>query len=199
MKIKTAQDSVENAELSIMNHLSQKIGSDSASAHVITLLDSFDLQGPNGTHLCLVLEVMGASVAAMIEELPQNEPKRFGHVSRYPKWMAKRVLTHMLRGIAFLHSRGVTHGDIQPGNLLFSTSGLDSVSVAELEDDENSAVEALKRLDRKADKWAPRYVAIPDPLIDYTDPDAGFTVKISDMGAGKLIDQMYINYSVKRY
>ena len=199
MKIKTARDSVENGELSIMNHLSQKIGSDSTSAHVITLLDSFDHQGPNGTHLCLVLEAMGASVAAMREELPQNKPKRFGHVSRYPKWMAKRVLTHMLRGIAFLHSRGVTHGDIQPGNLLFSASSLDSVSVEELEDDENGAVEVVERLDRKVDKWAPRYVAIPDPLLDYTDLDPGFTVKISDLGAGKLINQMYFDCSVNRF
>lgn len=171
-----------------MQHLSQKIESNSASAHVITLLDSFDHQGPNGTHLFLVLEAMGASVVAMREELHPNTLKRFEHVSRYPKWMAKRVLTHMLRGITFLHSRGVTHGDIQPGNLLFSASKLDSVSVEELEDDENGAVEAVESVDRKADKWSPRYVAIPDPLLDYTDLDPGFTIKISDLGAGKLIN-----------
>ena len=70
IKIKTARDSIENAELSIMQHLSQQIGSDSTSAHVITLLDHFYCQGPNGTHLCLVLEAMGASVAAMLEEIP---------------------------------------------------------------------------------------------------------------------------------
>ncbi len=186
LKIKTARDSAENSEVSILNHCGQKIGSDSSSPHVITLLDSFHHRGPNGTHLCLVLEAMGASVAAMIEELPQNKPKRFGQVSRYPKWIAKRVLTHMLRGIAFLHSRGVTHGDIQPGNLLFSASKLDSVRVEELEDDENGAVEVLERLDGKTDKWAPRYIAIPDPLLDYTDLDPQFVVKISDLGAGKL-------------
>lgn len=53
---------------------------------------------------------------------------------------------HMLRGIAFQHSRGVTHGHIQPGNPLFSASGLASVRVEELEDDENGAVEAVERL-----------------------------------------------------
>ena len=36
------------------------------------------------------------------------------------------------------------------------------------------------------DRWAPRYLAIADSLVDYTDLDAGFTVKISDLGAGKL-------------
>lgn len=188
MKIKTARDSVEEDELSIMNHLSQKMWSDSTSAHLVTLLDTFDHQGPNGTHLCLVLEVMGASVDAMIEKLPQNIPLCLWHVSRYPKWMAKRILTHTLRGIAFLHSRGVTHGDIQPRNLLFSASGLDSVRVEELEETNKSlAVEAVKRLDGKADKWAPRYVAIPDSLADHTDVDARFIIKISDLGAGKLI------------
>ena len=182
-----------------MNQLSQKIGSDSTSPQVITLLDSFYHKGPNGTHLCLVLEAMGASVAAMIEELPQNTPKRFGHVSRYPKWMAKRVLTHVVRGIAFLHSRGVIHGDIQPGNLLFSASNLDSVRIEELEDDENGAVETVERLDGKADKWAPRYLAIADPLLDYTDLDPEFTVKISDLGAGKGVNRIYFHYSVKRF
>ncbi|KAL8933703.1 MAG: hypothetical protein Q9211_005636 [Gyalolechia sp. 1 TL-2023] len=173
-----------------MHHLSQEIGSDSTSAHVITLLDHFYCQGPNGTHLCLVLEPMGASVEAMLDELPQNRPnmpKRFGQVSRYPKWMAKRVLTHMLRGIAFLHSKGVMHGDIQPGNLLFSAPTLDSVDVEELEDDETGAVVAVERLDKKADKWAPKYLAISDPLVDYTDLDPGFTVKISDLGAACIV------------
>ncbi|KAL8903828.1 MAG: hypothetical protein Q9171_007266 [Xanthocarpia ochracea] len=175
-----------------MHHLSQQIGSDSTSAHVITLLDHFYCQGPNGTHLCLVLEAMGASVAAMTEGLPQNKVARlrFGHVSRYPKWMAKRVLTHMLHGIAFLHSRGVTHGDIQPGNLLFSASSLDLVSVEELEDDETGAVVAVERLDKKADKWAPKYLGISDPVIDYTDLDPEFIVKVSDLGAACRVDNV---------
>lgn len=34
--------------------------------------------------------------------------------------------------------------------------------VSKLEDDENVAFEA----GRKADKWAPRYLAIPDPLLN---------------------------------
>ncbi|KAL8912724.1 MAG: hypothetical protein Q9172_007454 [Xanthocarpia lactea] len=199
IKIKKAKDSIENSELSIMHHLSQQTGADSTSAHVITLLDHFYCQGPNGTHLCLVLEPMGASVADMLEELPQNKVARlrFGYVSRYPKWMAKRVLTHILRGIAFLHLRGVIHGDIQPGNLLFSASSLDSVGVEELEDDETGAVVAVERLDKKADKWAPKYMAISDPVVDYTDLDPEFTIKVSDLGAGKLNDQKNFDYPVK--
>ncbi|KAL8860885.1 MAG: hypothetical protein Q9178_002640 [Gyalolechia marmorata] len=175
-----------------MHHLSQQIGSDSTSAHVITLLDHFYCQGPNGTHLCLVLEPMGASVADMREQLPQNKTARFrfGYVSRYPKWMAKRVLTHMLRGIAFLHFRGVIHGDIQPGNLLFSASSLDLASVEELEDDETGAVMAVERLDKKVDKWAPQYMAISDPLVDYTDLGPEFTVEISDLGAAFMSDNV---------
>jgi serine/threonine protein kinase len=58
----------------------------------------------------------------------------------------------MLRGIAFLHSRDVTHGDIQSDNLLFSAFRLDSVRIEELEDDKNNAIEILKRLDEKTDK-----------------------------------------------
>ena len=105
----------------------------------------------------------------------------------------------MLRGIAFLHFRGVTHGDIQPGNLLFSASSLDLVSIEKLEDDETGAVVAVERLDKKADKWAPKYVAISDPVIDYTDLDPEFAVKVSDLGAGKLNNQKNFDYPVNRY
>lgn len=62
LKIKTARDSVGNAELSIMNDLGQKIeGSNSTSAHIITLLGSFDHQGPDGTHLLTFRCVQGRS------------------------------------------------------------------------------------------------------------------------------------------
>jgi hypothetical protein len=69
----------------ILNHLDQKIGFDSSFSHVITLLNSFHHQGRNGTRLCLMLETMNASVAAMIEELPQNKFKRFEQIARYSK------------------------------------------------------------------------------------------------------------------
>jgi non-specific serine/threonine protein kinase len=43
----------------------------------------------------------------------------------------------------------------------------------------------LKRLDEKTDKWAPRYMTIADSLLDYTNLNSQFVVKISDLDADK--------------
>ena len=115
VKIKTVKNSIRDSELSILSGLRHKTGfSDTGAAHVISLLDSFVLQvlqGPNGQHLCLVFEALGQCVSPMLEFTPgyRRETPR-GFVScRFPLWMAKRILRHILLGISNLHSNGVIH------------------------------------------------------------------------------------------
>ncbi|KAM0280473.1 hypothetical protein ACHAQH_004052 [Verticillium albo-atrum] len=70
--------------------------------------------------------------------------------------------------------------------MLFAIRNLDSVGVDELRQDvANSRYEVLKRLDGKADKWAPEYLIVAKPLLDYTLPDEEQIVKIIDMESGK--------------
>ncbi len=92
----------------------------------MTLLEEIKHEGPNGSHTCLVFDVMGPSVASMIaliELLPINQPK-FSERARYPAWMAKSMLRQALLGLHYLHQNGIIHGDFQPGNLLFSDQPL---------------------------------------------------------------------------
>lgn len=42
VKIKTAEDSIDNSELSMLRYLNQQGGSDPMSTHVATLLDCLD-------------------------------------------------------------------------------------------------------------------------------------------------------------
>jgi serine/threonine protein kinase len=158
-----------------------------ASDSIVRLLDSFEHQGPNGTHLCMILEAMGPSVASMLDELPCNLPLRRGHRSRYPFWMAKRVLHQTLVGLRTLHSKGLAHGDLQPGNILFAVRGLELATEDELRQDvadENTIFGPLKRIDGEQDRWAPHYLASGLTLGKYVDTGPSVQVKLSDLGAG---------------
>lgn len=152
---------------------------------VTELLDKFDHEGPNGVHLCLVFEPMGPSVNSMVEALPRNLDMKI----RYPFWMAKRILRQALQGLEFLHRNGIAHGDFQPGNMLFTLQDLNHIGDDKLQQDENykfgSKSPPVERLDGKVDKWAPKYLAVPQPLAELADISHNFTIKLSDMGGGK--------------
>ena len=152
------------------------------SRHVITLLDCFQHQGPNGKHVCIVSEALSASVSSVLS----NTFEYFnGVVSVFPKWMAKRILRQVLIGLCFLHSHGVIHGEIHLNNILFEVPNLASYTVEELEHDKSKEVQLVTRPDGKPDECASRYIPVAWPLIEHSCNGPGFTVKITDLGGGK--------------
>ena len=64
--------------------------------HVIQLLDSFSLHGPNGTHVVLVHDVLGN----LRDLVPQSLP---------PK-QVRQLCRQIVQGVTFLHARGIAHG-----------------------------------------------------------------------------------------
>lgn len=169
-------------ELSILEKLTSVASKDPGSQHITTLLDTFQHGGPNGKHQCLVVEAMGATTASLVEELQKNKPKMYGKV--YPKWLAKKILLHTLRGLAFLHRNGIVHGDVQPGNLLFSVQSIDDVQEDELVQDKSATAIPLQRLDGKTDRWAPKVLYLKQPLHDRITLTPDLLVKLSDFGSG---------------
>jgi non-specific serine/threonine protein kinase len=154
--------------------------------HIISLKDYFKHKGPNGEHGCLVFEAMGPSTATMVECLPEHLLSKTGRKERYPIWMARSILRQVLLGIDFLHRIGIAHGDLQPGNILFLAADLTSVGEIYLSQkhiDPTSLV-PVERQDGKFDLWAPKYLAINQPLTEFVDLGPDFVVKISDMGGG---------------
>jgi len=94
LKILVSELSGSARELQILEHLDAASPTES-SQYVTQLLSTFELQGPNGTHKCLVFEPMGPSVNSMVEELPQFNPRRWEmkvrYQSRWPRVFSSRL------------------------------------------------------------------------------------------------------------
>jgi serine/threonine protein kinase len=178
LKILIANPEASKHELAILEALSHS--SIQGKNHVMNLLDFFEHKGPNGVHRCLVFKVMGPSVADAPEDLPDDVSNEQGS---FPIWMVKRILHHTLLGIEFLHANGIAHGDLQQGNLLFPVKDLNAVDERELSRNDQIS-EPVRRLDGRTDLWAPRYLALDQPLSQYIDAGPEFNIKISDLGGG---------------
>jgi serine/threonine-protein kinase SRPK3 len=66
------------------------------------MLDHFQLDGPNETHDCLVLELLGPSVPDLLDA-------RF-HDERLPGKLAKDIAKQALLGLNYLHQQKIGHG-----------------------------------------------------------------------------------------
>ncbi|KAL2286408.1 hypothetical protein FJTKL_06794 [Diaporthe vaccinii] len=129
-----ARDRKENRYVAVKVSVSQKSGSReyqilrAISAlprgpgrnHVMQMLDHFEETGPNGTHGCLVLELLGPNVPDLIDSSYSDE--------RLPARLAKSVARQALSGVDFLSIHQIGHGDLHARNLAFKIPNLDSLS-----------------------------------------------------------------------
>jgi serine/threonine-protein kinase SRPK3 len=67
----------------------------------MTMQDSFQISGPNGTHECLILELLGPSVADLLDAHFCTE--------RLPGTLAKTITKQALLGLCFLHEQKIAH------------------------------------------------------------------------------------------
>lgn len=66
------------------------------------MLDYFTLVGLNGTHDCLVLELLGPSVADVVASYCEDD--------RLPARLAKAFASQAMQGLDFLACHGIGHG-----------------------------------------------------------------------------------------
>ncbi|KAL4964542.1 kinase-like domain-containing protein [Aspergillus stella-maris] len=78
-----------------------------------TLLDSFMISGPNGTHRCLVTEV---------ERVTLNLLKDYPHHRILPLPVARVIAAQLIHGVQFIHDHGIDHGDLHFSNILLQLS-----------------------------------------------------------------------------
>jgi serine/threonine protein kinase len=75
--------------------------------HIVLPLKSFQIDGPNGRHLCEVLPLLGPSLSGISDV--------YGHCES----LLKHICYQIVEAMDFLHSKNVCHGDYRPQNILF--------------------------------------------------------------------------------
>lgn len=71
-------------------------------SHLNQMLDCFSLAGPNGIHNCLVLELLGPSVADVVDSCCKDD--------RLPASLAKAFSRQALQGLDLLARHSIGHG-----------------------------------------------------------------------------------------
>ncbi|KAJ6507201.1 kinase-like protein [Mycena vitilis] len=93
-------------------------------SHVISFLDHFRHTGPNGTHVCMVFEVLGENLLGLVKR-HQNKG--------VPMPIVKQIAKQVLLGLDYMHRCcGVIHTDIKPENVLIHIDDVESIIQAEL-------------------------------------------------------------------
>ncbi|KAK1542476.1 serine/threonine-protein kinase SRPK3 [Colletotrichum paranaense] len=188
LKIEVAKRDDPN-EVKIQRLLAERVPEDPCSRFVVALLDSFYHDGPNGRHLCLVLEPMGPSLSSVLNAPAEIYDPRNPPVRRFAKDKTKRILRQVLSGLQFLHENEIVHGDLQSGNVLFALQDLTHFERQVLKQAEDTTnIDHLRRIDGKPDKWAPKYLAVSEPLSEFALTGLDEVTKLSDLGGAFPID-----------
>ncbi|EAW17415.1 putative serine protein kinase [Aspergillus fischeri NRRL 181] len=162
-------------ELSILEAIRANALHCPGGQHVVQILDSFNHEGPNGAHLCLVFPVIGGDAQAHARLLPER---------RYPLPVSKSLSKQVTQGLQFLHGCGIVHGDLQLGNIIFAVSAADIDDA--LSQPSTTLCKVKWRNGVKRDQSAPRHLYIPEPIIDRSlisgQPGHKVLVAITDLG-----------------
>ena len=129
-------------------------GQDHAGAtHVVTPLETFHTNSPNGRHLCLVMPVLG----------PNLMDWRRHHVLRNDD-RARRLCRQVAEGMDYMHSKGLCHGDFRPGSIFMKLRPgcLDGMTRADMWKEFREAPYAeVVGMDGRKSQHAPEWVVAP--------------------------------------
>ena len=148
------------------------LSSPQPSPHCLHSLAIFTVPGTgsSGDHLCIVTPVYGGDVKAL---LYAN--------GIFPVPLAKRILLHLLRGLAFAHERGIIHTDLKMDNIFFTTP----VSNNDIDQIVKEDLPRLHKPEMLHDGIVSAAVSQPLPLISI-DEAMKSTFLLADFGSGKV-------------
>lgn len=76
------------------------------------LCDCFHTTSPFGSHLCLVMHILGGSISDLRKAAPGKA---------LPVHLVKTIITQLVKAVAQLHELGIIHTDIKPANILVNS------------------------------------------------------------------------------
>ena len=102
----TASATVRSQELALFRSLATLCNGDLSSRYIVQLLDEFLHQGPNGTHQCLVFELLGPTVLRVIDDYRDPADPEDALEAE----VILKISEQMLNAVTFIHEAGYSHG-----------------------------------------------------------------------------------------
>ncbi|KAI0140538.1 kinase-like domain-containing protein [Xylariaceae sp. FL1272] len=155
ISVSERQPGAEDRQLQVMRAIAASYSRHPGAASVMKMLDHFKLDGPNGTHQCMVFELLGPSVSDVLDV-------RFVD-GRLPAALAKKVARQTLLALDYLHQHGIGHGDLHTRNIAFTLPLSDSTA----EDDlsrmlgEPEVAQVRRANGERPERGVPQYIVRP--------------------------------------
>ncbi|XP_039652868.1 SRSF protein kinase 1b isoform X1 [Perca fluviatilis] len=114
--VKSAEHYTETAldEIKLLKSVRNTDPSDPSREKVVQLLDDFKISGINGTHVCMVFEVLGYHLLKWIIK---------SNYQGLPLPCVKSIIRQVLQGLDYLHTKcKIIHTDIKPENILLTVN-----------------------------------------------------------------------------
>jgi serine/threonine protein kinase len=96
LKIVVARLTGNTGEAAVLKRLATRPRDHPGTSHIVQLRDFFHIQGPNGTHQVLVMDVL----------LPSHELRALDSLKK----QSRSICHQLLLGLAYLHREGIVHG-----------------------------------------------------------------------------------------
>nr|DBA19939.1 TPA: hypothetical protein GDO54_015694 [Pyxicephalus adspersus] len=110
--VKSAEHYTETAqdEIKLLRAVRDTDPNDPGNQRVVQLLDDFKIAGANGTHICMVFEVLGHHLLKWIIK---------SNYQGLPLPCVKSIIRQVLQGLDYLHTKcKMIHTDLKPENIL---------------------------------------------------------------------------------
>ena len=143
-----AKDLVNNNYVAVKVHSAKdklRIPLKKDHPNVERLLDHFVHDGVNGKQVCTVFEPLGRSLRGVLCEAldvkfeSEEYPRTLGKYAKYypRQWtlnLAREICRQVLVALDVLHSQGIAHRDVHPGNIAFALAfDINSMSMDEVQ------------------------------------------------------------------